>query len=157
MRILLVDDHSPFRQGLRTLLKANETVEIVGEAGSGSEAVEMARMFSPNVIFMDIDLPGGYGGLEATRRIKESMPEVKVIMLSGHGENIYVEQSLKAGALGYVHKEGVFDELLTALETVEKGTPYISPTLPLKFAEGQVEGSSMNRAASANSSLSSGK
>ncbi len=153
MRILLVDDHSPFLQGLRALLKTNEAVEVVGEAGSGSEAVEMARKLSPDVVFMDIALPGGYGGLEATRRIKESLPEVKVIMLSGYGENIYVEQALKTGALGYVHKEGAFDELPIALETVKKGTPYLSPSLPYKFVEGEFEASSINRAMVAYNSL----
>jgi len=132
MRILMVDDYSPFRQGLRALLKTNETVEIVGEASSGSEAVEMAHKLSPDVVFMDIALPGGYGGLEATRRIKESMPRVKVIMISGHMENIYVEQALKTGALGYVHKEVVYDELPIALETIDNGSPYLSPSLICK-------------------------
>lgn len=136
MRILLVDDHSPFRQGLRDLLSASEAFEIVGEAGSGSEAVEMAHELFPDVVLMDIALPGGYGGLEATRRILESLPEVKVIMLSGHGENIYVEQAIKIGALGYVYKEAVFDELQIALETVEKGIPYLSPVLQYKSING---------------------
>jgi len=155
MRVLLVDDHSSFRQSLRALLKTNESVEVIGEAGSGYEAVEMAYKLSPDVVFMDIVLPGGYGGLEATRRIKESLPGVKVIMLSGHGENIYVEQALKTGALGYVHKECAFDELPIALETVGKGSPYLSPSLPYKFAEGEFEASLINRAMGAYNSLTS--
>jgi two-component system, NarL family, response regulator NreC len=139
LRILIVDDHPLFRQGLRDLLGASDSVEIIGEASNGSEAVELALKLLPDLVFMDIALPGGYGGLEATRRIKEALPEVKVIMLSRHAENIYVEQSLKSGALGYVHKDAVYDELLIAMEAAKKDKPYLSPTVLQSVVNGYMQ------------------
>jgi DNA-binding NarL/FixJ family response regulator len=113
VRVLLVDDHPLFRQGLRALLEANSAVEVVGEASDGSEAVALTKR-SPDVVIMDISMPG-YCGLEATRQIKEYFPEVKVLILSMHADSIYVDQALKSGASGYVHKDAAFDELLLAL------------------------------------------
>jgi two-component system response regulator NreC len=139
LRILIVDDHPLFRQGLRDLLGTSDFVEIVGEAGDGSAAVDLALKLVPDLVFMDIALPGGYGGLEATRRIKEALPEVKVIMLSRHAENIYVEQSIKTGALGYVHKDAVFDELLIAMEAAKKNKPYLSPTVLQPVVNGYMQ------------------
>ena len=139
LRVLIVDDHPLFRQGLRDLLEASDAVEIIGEAGDGSAAVELALKLVPDLVFMDIALPGGYGGLEATRRIKEALPEVKVIMLSRHAENIYVEQSIKTGALGYVHKDAVYDELLIAMEAAKKNKPYLSPTVLQPVVNGYMQ------------------
>ncbi len=139
LRVLIVDDHPLFRQGLRDLLEASDAVEIIGEAGDGSAAVELALKLVPDLVFMDIALPGGYGGLEATRRIKEALPEVKVIMLSRHAENIYVEQSIMTGALGYVHKDAVYDELLIAMEAAKKNKPYLSPTVLQPVVNGYMQ------------------
>ena len=139
LRILIVDNHPLFRRGLRDLLEENGYVDIVGEASDGSEAVDLALQMVPDLVFMDIALSGGYGGLEATRRIKESLPEIKVIMLSRHAENIYVEQAIKSGALGYVHKDAVYDELLIAIEAAKKGKPYLSPTVLQPFVNGYMQ------------------
>jgi two-component system, NarL family, response regulator NreC len=139
LRILIVDDHPLFRQGLRDLLSSSDSVEIIGEASDGSAAVDLTLKLVPDLVFMDIALPGGYGGLEATRRIKEALPEVKVIMLSRHAENIYVEQSIKSGALGYVHKDAVYDELLIAMEAVKKNKPYLSPTVLQPVVNGYMQ------------------
>ncbi len=128
MRVLLVDDHPLFRKGLRALLEANSAVEVVGEAGDGAEAVALTREMTPDVVIMDITMPG-HDGLEATRRIKEYFPEVKVIILSMHADHIYVDQALKSGALGYVHKDAVYDELFYAIDAVKKGKLYLSPTV----------------------------
>ncbi len=153
LRILIVDDHPLFRQGLRDLLGASDSVEIIGEASDGSAAVELALKLVPDLVFMDIALPGGYGGLEATRRIKEALPEVKVIMLSRHAENIYVEQSIKIGALGYVHKDAVYDELLIAMEAAKKNKPYLSPTVLQPVVNGYMQSTPTTKALSLFSTL----
>ena len=128
MRVMLVDDHPLFRQGLRTLLETKDSITVVGEAGDGSEAVEMAAKMTPDVIVMDINMPE-HSGLEATKQIKEFYPNIKIIILSRHADNIYVDQALKFGALGYVHKDAAYDELIVALEAVYKGRHYLSPAV----------------------------
>lgn len=146
LRILIVDDHPLFRQGLRDLLETNVSVDIIGEAGDGSTAVDLTLKLVPDLVFMDIALPGGYGGLEATRRIKEALPQVKVIMLSRHTENIYVEQSIKSGALGYVHKDAVYDELLIAMEAAKMDKPYLSPTVLKPVVNGYMQSTPTSQA-----------
>ncbi len=128
MRILLADDHPLFRQGLRALLEAKDDIEVVGEANDGAEAVALTEKMLPDVVIMDISMPG-YCGLDATKQIKEQCPKTKVIILSGHADNIYVDQALKAGASGYVHKDAVYDELAIALDAIKKDRPYLSPTV----------------------------
>lgn len=128
MRVLLVDDHSLFRQGLRALLETNDNIEVLGEAGDGYEAVTLTKKMTPDVVIMDISMPGSCG-LEATRQIKEHLPGIKVLILSRQSDNIYVDQALKAGASGYVHKDAAFDELLIALDALEKDRPYLSPAV----------------------------
>lgn len=128
MRVLLADDHPLFRQGLKALLEKKDTIEVVGEANDGAEAVALTKKMAPDVVVMDISMPG-YCGLDATKEIKEHYPNTKVIILSGHADNIYVNQALKAGASGYIHKDAAYDELAIALDAVSKGRPYLSPTV----------------------------
>jgi two-component system, NarL family, response regulator NreC len=128
MKVLLVDDHPLFRQGLKALLERNDEIEIVGEASDGAEAVNMARERKPDIVIMDISMPG-YCGLDATQQIRESLPGTKVLILSVHDENAYVDQALKAGASGYIHKDAVYDELVIALDAIGKDRPYLSPTV----------------------------
>lgn len=128
MRVLLVDDHPLFRQGLLSLLEEMETLEVVGEASNGSEALALAGELKPDVVIMDITMPGKCG-LEATRQLKQYYPHIKVVILSGHADSVYVDQALKAGALGYVYKDAAFDELSIALAAMEKGLPYLSPAV----------------------------
>ncbi len=128
MRLLLADNHPLFRQGLKALLETETDIEVVGEANDGGEAVTMARELNPDVIIMDISMPG-YNGLEATRQIKEYFTNTKVLILSVHADNTYVDQALKAGASGYVHKDAVYDELSFALDAIKKGMPYLSPSV----------------------------
>jgi DNA-binding NarL/FixJ family response regulator len=138
VRVLLVDDHPLFRQGLRALLEANSAVEVVGEAGDGAEAVALTGERSPDVVIMDISMPG-HDGLDATRQIKEYFAEVKVIILSMHADHIYVDQALKSGALGYVHKDAVYDELFFAIDAVLKDKPYLSPTVLQPIVNGYMQ------------------
>jgi DNA-binding NarL/FixJ family response regulator len=128
MKVILVDDHPLFRQGLKALLEAREDVKVVGEANDGAEAVTLAIEKSPDVVIMDISMPG-YCGLDATKQIRQDCPEVKVLILSVHADNIYVDQALKAGASGYVHKDAAYDELSLALDAINRGMPYLSPTV----------------------------
>jgi len=128
MRLLLVDNHPLFRQGLKALLENEADIEVVGEANDGEEAVTMTGELNPDLVIMDISMPG-YSGLEATRQIKEYYSDTKVLILSVHNDNTYVDQALKAGASGYVHKDAVYEELSFALDAVKKEMPYLSPSV----------------------------
>ncbi len=128
MKVLLVDDHPLYRQGLRTLLESIDSIEVVGEAGNGAEALSMTDQLAPDLVIMDITMPG-QNGLEATRQLKEYYPQTKVIMLSGYADNVFVDQALKAGAEGYVYKDAAYDEISIAIDAVKKERPYISPAV----------------------------
>jgi len=128
MKILIVDDHPLFRQGLKALLEKNHKIEIVGEANDGAEAVTLAMEMKPDIVIMDISMPG-YSGLDATQQIKGALPDTKILILSVHADNAFVDQALKAGASGYVHKDAVYDELIIALDAINKERPYLSPTV----------------------------
>lgn len=128
MRIILADDHAIFRQGLRSLLENGGSIKVIAEADDGVKAVALAEEMFPDIIIMDISMPG-MNGLEATERIKKSFPEIKVIILSMHTDDIYIHQALKSGASGYVLKDAAYDELRFALEAVGRGNPYLSPAV----------------------------
>ncbi len=128
MKVLLVDDHALFRKGLCALLENDDQFQVVGEAADGAEAVDMAVKLKPDLVIMDITMPG-YCGLEATKQIKEDFPQVKILILSRHDDNIYVDQALKSGASGYVHKDAAFDELMIALDALKKDRHYLSPAV----------------------------
>jgi len=128
IRILLVDDHQMFRDGLRSILDSEPGVEVVGEAGDGRGAVEMARTLAPDVVVMDIGMHG-LNGVEATRQIKADHPEVKVLALSTYSDRSYVLSMLEAGASGYVVKAAAFDEMRRAVQTVAKGKHFLSPDI----------------------------
>ncbi len=128
MKILLVDDHALFRQGLRALLEFEQWLQVAGEAGNGLDAVQLAAELAPDIIIMDIAMPD-LGGLEATSQIRQKNPQIQVIILSRYTDSAHVTQALKSGALGYVLKESVFDELKLALDAVAKGNTYLSPAV----------------------------
>ncbi len=118
--VLLVDDHALVRRGFRRLLEDESDIVVQGEASDGEEAVQLAKTLRPNVVVMDCALPG-VNGLEATRRILEENKNVAVLMLSMHSENTWVRQALEAGARGYVLKNAVDLELVTAIRRVAAG------------------------------------
>jgi len=124
--VLLVDDHALVRRGFRRLLEDEPDIVVRGEAGDGEEAVRMARELSPNVVVMDCALPG-VNGLIATRRILEENKNVAVLMLSMHSEDTWVHQALDAGARGYMLKNAVDLELVTAIRRVAAGEVVLDP------------------------------
>ena len=128
VRILLADDHRILREGLRSLLAQQPDMELVGEAASGEEAVALAHQLKPDVVIMDVVLPG-IDGVEATRRIRAGLQEIRVIALSMHSDRRYVSQMLRAGALGYLVKDSAFEELHQAIRTVIAGRPYLSSVI----------------------------
>jgi two-component system response regulator NreC len=124
----LVDDHEIVRAGLRMLFSAEPEVEIIGEASSGEEAVTAVQELAPEVVLMDVAMPG-IGGVEATRRIKASHPQVAVLALTMHEDAEYFFEMLGAGASGYVPKRAAPDDLMSAIHIVRQGDVYIYPSL----------------------------
>jgi DNA-binding NarL/FixJ family response regulator len=124
--VLLVDDHALVRRGFRRMLDDDETLEVVGEASNGAEAVKLAAKLRPQVIVMDCQLPE-MSGLEATRKILRSHPETAILMLSMHSEDTLVRQALEAGARGYVLKNAMDLDLANAIKDVAAGKSVIDP------------------------------
>jgi len=124
--VLLVDDHALVRRGFRRMLDDDETLEVVGEASNGAEAVKLAAKLRPQVIVMDCQLPE-MSGLEATRKILRSQPETAILMLSMHSEDTLVRQALEAGARGYVLKNAMDLDLANAIKGVAAGKSVIDP------------------------------
>src|SRR6201992_1861696 len=127
IRILLADDHTILRAGLKMMLNAQPDMEVVGEAQDGRQAVQEAQRLQPDVILMDITMPD-LNGIEATRQIKRVLTEVKILVLTMHENDEYVFQALRAGASGYMLKEAADTELITAIHVIKSGQFYLSPT-----------------------------
>jgi DNA-binding NarL/FixJ family response regulator len=125
LRILLVDDHEIMRQGLRLLLEKNSDMEVVGEANDGLKAIELAKELEPDVVVMDVNMPG-VDGADATRQIVSSQPNIRIVALSMHSKKGFIIEMLKAGASGYVLKENAFSELVNAINTVMGDEIYLS-------------------------------
>jgi two-component system response regulator NreC len=126
--VLLVEDHIVVRQGIKALLSDEPDLEIVGEADNGREALQAVMELQPNLVLMDISMPG-LNGIEATRQIRQRYPEVKVIVLSMHANEEYVFQVLRAGASGYVLKQSDSSEVLTAIRAALAGGSFLSPPI----------------------------
>jgi DNA-binding NarL/FixJ family response regulator len=138
IRILLADDHSLVRAGIRSLLGAMAEVEVVGEASSGEEALELAARHRPDVVLMDIAMKG-MTGLDAAAALRERHPEVRVLILSMHAGEEYVLQALRAGAAGYLLKDAATGELELALRSVMRGESWLSPSVSRQVVEGYVQ------------------
>ena len=125
IKVLLVDDHAIIREGLRSLLEKQPEMEVIADTDDGRKALDLVRELLPDLIIMDITMPG-LNGIEATRRITAEFPAVKVIALSIHSKRRYVVDMLSAGAAGYILKECLFDELVKAIRAVAAGERYLS-------------------------------
>ena len=142
-RILIVDDHDLVREGIRAILEKNPDFSGVGEAGDGKEGVELAGSLDPDVVLMDISLPGGIGGLEATEAILADCPQVKVIMLTQYGNREYIRRAVRLGAHGYLLKSGVSRQLTEAIATVCRGERYLHPAAANELVEMVASGSNL--------------
>ena len=136
VRVLLVDDHTVVRRGLRRILESVPEIEVIGEVGDGTAAVGAATALDPDVVLMDLSLPG-LNGIQATRRILGEKPGVNVVMLSMHAEEQYIEQSLAAGAKGYLVKDSDDNDVVGAVLTVADGVtqlPFPGSIRPMRPA-----------------------
>ena len=132
LRVILADDHPIVRAGIREALRELPEVEVVGEVTDGREAFKLVESARPDLVLMDISMPG-LNGLDATERIAEKFPGVRVIILSRHDEEAYVWRALKLGAAGYVLKRSVIAELKAAVQSVARGEIYISQELSIRM------------------------
>jgi DNA-binding NarL/FixJ family response regulator len=132
IRVLIADDHPLFRGGLRSLLESVDDLEVCGEATDGEDAVELARSSSPDVVVMDLNMPG-LGGIEATRRIVETTDDVHVLVMTMHEDDEAVFAALRAGAHGYVLKGALQDETLRAIRAVANGEAILGPTIAARL------------------------
>jgi len=132
--VLLADDHRILREGIRSLLEKEPDIEVVAEASEGGEAVAKAQQLSPDLVLMDITMPG-MNGLEATRQIKALKPGVKVLILTMHESNQYISQFLRSGASGYVLKDTAAQELVGAIRAVNQGDAFLYPSIARMLLE----------------------
>ncbi len=126
IRVFLVDDHTVVRQGLRRILESDDEIEIVGEAGDGRTAIDLVQKLRPHVVVMDVAMPE-LNGIEATRQILKRVEGAKVLVLSMHGDDVYVRQALKAGARGYLLKDSEDLDLIKAVKAIRAGGSFFSP------------------------------
>lgn len=127
IRVMLADDHQVLREGLRALLESQADMRVVAEAGTGEEAVQLCRVAKPDVVVMDLGMPG-MSGLDAIREIRRQRPEVRIVVLSMHGGKEIVLQALQAGSDGYVPKSSAHTSLLQAIRAVHSGQRFLHPT-----------------------------
>ncbi len=151
IRLLLVDDHQIVRAGLRMLFSAEEDMVIVGEAGSGAEALVAVQNLRPDVVIMDVAMPG-MNGIEATRRIKEASPDTLILALTMHEDERYFFEMINAGASGYIPKRAAPDDLISAIRVVHQGNVFLHATLA-KFLMNEVIGQSEQPTATPGGSL----
>jgi two-component system response regulator NreC len=126
IRVFLVDDHTVVRQGLRRILESDDEIEIVGEAGDGRTAIDLVQKLRPHVVVMDVAMPE-LNGIEATRQILKRVEGAKILVLSMHGDDVYVRQALKAGARGYLLKDSEDLDLIKAVKAIRAGGSFFSP------------------------------
>ena len=127
-KILIADDHGVLRAGLRSLLSAESELEVIDEASNGNEALSLASELQPDVILLDISMPG-LGGIEVTRRIKEILPNAHVLILTVHEDESLLQEAIQAGASGYIIKRAVESELIDAIRAVWRGDLYVHPAM----------------------------
>ena len=140
IRILICDDHVLFSEGIKAILRGESGIEVIGEVRDGRQAVEKVKELRPDVVLMDIAMPD-LSGFEATRRVHEADPSVRILMLTMHDEEELVARCLEAGAAGYIIKDAPATQLLYAIETVMKGERYLSPVVLKKVVAGYVKNS----------------
>ena len=147
IRILLVDDHDLVRAGVRAILEQDQLFQIVGETGDGQEAIRLASQLQPDVVLMDIHLPGGIGGLDATETIVKDTPSAKVIVLTQYENREYIHRAIRIGARGYLLKRSVAAQLKDAIRTVHAGQRYLHPSVADELVDLVTNGRSIDESA----------
>ena len=137
IKVMLVDDHDLVRTGIKRLLEDHPDIKIVGEATSGEQALELVTENDPDVVLMDINMPG-IGGLEATRKLLQRKPKLKIIVVTMHEDELFAQRLLKAGAMGYLTKGAKVDEILQALQAVMANQRYLCPSIAQQIALSQM-------------------
>lgn len=143
LRILLADDHGVLRAGLRALLNAEDDLEVIGEAADGAQALQMARRLEPDIVLMDISMPGT-GGLEATRQLLAELPDAKVLLLTVHEDQSLLQDAIHSGASGYILKRAAESELINAIHAVVRGDIYVHPSMTRALFEEQPKNTPIN-------------
>jgi two-component system response regulator NreC len=138
IRVLLAEDHTIVRKGLRALLEAQADIEVIAEAEEGRQAVRLAEQYGPDVVLMDLSMPG-LNGLEATRQIRERIPKTRVLALTRHTNQEYIDRILEAGASGYLVKKSAPEELVIAIQAVQRGDSYLDPAISSTIIRGYLE------------------
>ena len=141
VRLVLADDHAMMREGLKSLIAKESDFDVVGEADNGKAIVELARKAGAHIVVMDVAMPD-LNGIEATRKLVKTNPNIKVVALSGHANGEFVREMLKAGASAYVLKSRAYEELVRAIREVMKGKKYLSPDVAQGVVDAYVEISS---------------
>jgi two-component system response regulator NreC len=144
IRILLADDHAVLRAGLKALLSAQADMEVVGEAGDGLAALEESERLRPDVVLADVGMPG-LSGLELTRRLKESVPKARVLILTVHEDQSFLHRALRAGAAGYLVKRAAEEDLLAGIRAVARGEAFLLPSMTRGLIEDFVRKTSRRR------------
>lgn len=139
-RVLIVDDHTLLRAGLRALLAQDPSIEIIGEAADGRDAVRAVGQLAPHLVLMDLTMPG-MNGIEAVTEIKRRYPDVRILVMTLHKTEDFIHASLKAGADGYILKDATHEELRVAIRSVLQGKTYLSTNVPPKGASADAAGS----------------
>lgn len=143
-RIVIVDDHDLVRAGIRALLEQDPGFEVVGETGDGQEAIRLAARLRPDVMLMDVNLPGGIGGLEAAETIVKDHPGVKIIVLTQYENREYIKRALRIGARGYLPKRAVAAQLREAITAVDQGQRYLHPVAAEELVDLVTTGQSLD-------------
>jgi two-component system response regulator NreC len=138
-RLLLVEDHTLLRHGIKAMVASDPDIEVVGETDNGRDAVHLAGTLSPGLIIMDLSMPGT-NGMEAISQIKRRYPEIRILVLTVHKAEEYIRESLRAGADGYVLKHATRDELMLAIRSLFKGKTYLSPDVANSVVTGYLDG-----------------
>ncbi len=137
IRVLVADDHTIVRKGLCALLEGDKAIEVVGEAETGREAMNQVERLQPDIVLMDITMPG-LNGLETTRQLKKRYPKIKILILTMHDNEAYIFETLRAGASGYLVKRSAPDELISAIHAVNRGESFLSPSISKRVIEGYI-------------------
>lgn len=146
IRVFLADDHAVLRAGLKALLSAQADMDVVGEAGDGLEALQEVERIRPDVVLADVGMPG-LSGLELTRRLKESLPETRVLILTVHEDQSFLHRALRAGAAGYLVKRAAEEDLLAGIRAVARGEAFLLPSMTKGLIEDYLRRASRGRAA----------